>query len=143
MSQAGEETAGNGSAQRVAGQGEGRVILVVEDEPNISEAIRFILRRDGWSVTTHADGGDAMARVETLRPELVILDMMLPGRSGVDVLREIRAHPGLSRTPVIMLTVKGQAADRELATRNGASLFMAKPFGNAELLAAVRQLAGA
>jgi two-component system, OmpR family, response regulator len=124
-------------------QGAGRTILVIDDEPNIIEAIRFILRRDGWSVTTHADGRDAMAQVETLRPQVVILDMMLPGRSGMDILREMRAHPGLAQTPVIVLTAKGQAAERDLATRTGASMFMAKPFGNAELLAAVRQLAGA
>ena len=130
----------NGARQ---GLGAGRSVLVIEDEPNIIEAIRFILHRDGWAVTTHGDGGDAMAQVERLRPDVVILDMMLPGRSGLEILREMRAQAAFAQIPVIVLTAKGQAAEREEATRSGASVFMAKPFGNAELLAAVRQLAGA
>ena len=126
-----------------AGKGAGRSVLVIEDEPNIIEAIRFILQRDGWAVSTHADGGDAMARLQMLRPDVVILDMMLPGRSGMEILRQMRAEVAFATTPVIVLTAKGQAAEREEATRSGASVFMAKPFGNADLLAAVRQLAGA
>ncbi|WP_442954440.1 response regulator transcription factor [Pararhodobacter sp.] len=125
------------------GHGAGRVVLVIEDEPNISEAIRFILRRDGWAVQTHAEGLNALEQIESLRPELVILDVMLPGRSGFDILQAMRAHPGLQQMPVLMLTAKGQTAERDLAMRAGASLFMAKPFSNAELLASVRQLVGA
>lgn len=125
------------------GHGAGRVVLVIEDEPNISEAIRFILRRDGWAVQTHADGLDALQQIEAVRPELVILDVMLPGRSGFDILQAMRSHAGLQRVPVLMLTAKGQTADRDLAMQAGASLFMAKPFSNAELLASVRQLVGA
>lgn len=126
-----------------AGRGLGRVVLVIEDEPNISEAIRFILRRDGWSVLTHADGLDAFERIEAAGPDLVILDVMLPGRSGFDILRTMRDHAALRAVPVIMLTAKGHASDRDLAMRAGASMFMAKPFSNAELLAAVRQLVDA
>lgn len=126
-----------------AGHGAGRLVLVLEDEPNISEAIRFILRRDGWNVISHADGQDALALVEDRAPALIILDLMLPGRSGIDILQEIRARPALAGLPVIVLTAKGQAAERERAMRSGASLYMAKPFANAELLAAVRQLVGA
>jgi len=125
------------------GHGAGRVVLVIEDEPNISEAIRFILRRDGWAVQTHADGLDALQQIEVVQPELVILDVMLPGRSGFDILQAMRGHVGLRAVPVLMLTAKGQSADRDLAMRAGASLFMAKPFSNAELLASVRQLVGA
>lgn len=125
------------------GHGAGRVVLVIEDEPNISEAIRFILRRDGWAVQTHADGLDALHQIEAVRPRLVILDVMLPGRSGFDILQAMRDHDALRMVPVLMLTAKGQTADRDLAMRAGASLFMAKPFSNAELLASVRQLAGA
>jgi len=123
-----------------AGQGLGRVVLVIEDEPNISEAIHFILRRDGWTVLTHADGLDAFERIEAVGPELVILDVMLPGRSGFEILQALRDDARLRAVPVIMLTAKGHANDRDLAMRAGASLFMAKPFSNAELLAAVRQL---
>lgn len=124
------------------GHGGGRLVLVIEDEPNISEAIRFILRRDGWMVATHGEGADALERIEATAPDLVILDVMLPGRSGFDILQALREHAALRAIPVIMLTAKGQTAEREMALRAGASLFMAKPFANAELLAAVRQLVG-
>ncbi|MCC5969352.1 MAG: response regulator [Pararhodobacter sp.] len=125
------------------GQGGGRAVLVIEDEPNISEAIRFILRRDGWMVMTHADGHDALDKIEAVRPALVILDVMLPGRSGFEILRAMRELAALRLVPVLMLTAKGQSADRDLAMQAGASLFMAKPFSNTELLASVRQLVGA
>ena len=138
-----EEGAADRRSDPKAGHGEGRLVLVLEDEPNISEAIRFILRRDGWNVLSRADGHDVLELIEAEMPALVILDVMLPGRSGLDILQAIRAHPGLGALPVIVLTAKGQAADREHAMRLGASLYMAKPFSNAELLAAVRQLVGA
>jgi len=122
------------------GHGAGRLVLVLEDEPHISEAIRFILRRDGWDVLGHADGQDALSLIEAKRPSLVILDVMLPGQSGFEILQAIRARPALCELPVIMLTAKGQSADRDRAMRLGASLYMAKPFANADLVAAVRQL---
>jgi len=124
------------------GHGTGRRILVIEDEPNISEAIRFILRRDGWDVSTHDSGDGALARVTQVNPDLVILDVMLPGQSGLDILQALRATDTHDRLPVILLTARGQAATREMAQDYGASMFMAKPFANADLLAAVRQLVG-
>jgi two-component system, OmpR family, response regulator len=139
---ASEAGAANRSSAPHAGHGDGRLVLVLEDEPNISEAIRFILHRDGWTVVSHADGHDALALIETRAPALVILDVMLPGRSGIDILQAIRARPDLAELPVIVLTAKGHAADRERAMRSGASHYMAKPFSNAELLATVRQLVG-
>jgi DNA-binding response OmpR family regulator len=134
-----------GAADRASAtkHGQGRLVLVLEDEPNISEAIRFILRRDGWNVLSRADGADALNLIEAEAPALLILDVMLPGQSGLDILQTIRAHPELADLPVIVLTAKGQAADRDRAMRSGASLYMAKPFANSELLAAVRQLVGA
>ena len=68
----------------------GRVLLI-EDEPNIIEAIRFILMRDGWSVDTHVDGATALVAVRERRPDIVILDVMLPNRSGFDILADLRA----------------------------------------------------
>ena len=121
----------------------GRDVLLVEDEPNIIEAIRFILSRDGWTVRTHADGMSALEAVRASPPDVVILDVMLPGRSGFDLLRDIRADPRLAGLPVLMLTAKGQARDRRLAERAGATRFMTKPFSNREVLATVRELAGA
>jgi DNA-binding response OmpR family regulator len=137
----GGDTAGPATTART-GHGGGRLVLVLEDEPNISEAIRFILRRDGWNVLSRADGLDVLDLIAAEAPSLLILDVMLPGRSGLDILQAIRARPELADLPVIVLTAKGQAADRDHAMRLGASLYMAKPFANAELLAAVRQLVG-
>jgi len=120
----------------------GKHVLLIEDEPNIIEAIRFILKREGWRVETHYDGTSAYSKVVDSRPDVVILDVMLPGRSGFDILRDIRADAGLNGLPVLMLTAKGQVKDRELAERIGASRFMAKPFSNTEVLASVRELTG-
>ena len=71
----------------------GRVLLI-EDEPNIIEAISFILSRDGWTVHTHEDGETAMDKVLAMPPDMIILDVMLPGRSGFDILRDLRGHSG-------------------------------------------------
>ena len=116
-------------------------VLLIEDEPNIIEAVRFILNRDGWTVETHSDGTDAVERVLGSSPDIVILDVMLPGRSGFDILRDLRAAPDGADLPVLMLTARGQTKDREMAERAGASLYMTKPFANSEMLEAVRQLA--
>ena len=118
-------------------------VLVIEDEPNIIEAISFILSRDGWTVHTHTDGDTAMAKLRDSPPDMVILDVMLPGRSGFDILRDLRADPDLGALPVMMLTAKGQARDRELAEQLGATRFMTKPFSNAEVIETVRTLVGA
>lgn len=117
-----------------------RTVLVIEDEPNISEAISFILTRDGWRVSTHSNGVDAVAAVGARQPDLVILDVMLPGRSGYDILRDLRAAEATADLPVLMLTARGQTKDREMAETLGASRFMAKPFSNADVLEAVRDL---
>lgn len=119
----------------------GRVLLI-EDEPNIAEAIRFVLSRDGWDVTTLADGAEAMAVVGRVRPDIVILDLMLPGLSGLEILEAIRRDPATVALPVLMLTAKGLGRDREAAERAGVSRFMTKPFSNAEMVASVRALAG-
>ena len=115
-------------------------VLLIEDEPNIAEAIRFLLQRDGWQVSTLAEGKGAEAFVANTRPDLVILDLMLPDRSGLEILAALRADPLTETLPVMMLTAKGQGRDREAAERAGADLFMAKPFSNAEIVAAVRSL---
>ncbi|PSL21742.1 response regulator transcription factor [Shimia abyssi] len=115
-------------------------VLLIEDEPNIIEAISFILSRDGWSVATHSNGHDAVGVVQTQLPDLVILDVMLPGKSGYDILRELREGDQTRSLPVLMLTARGQVKDREMAERAGASRFMTKPFSNAEVLEVVREL---
>lgn len=120
---------------------DGRRVLLIEDEANIAEAIRFILTRDGWTVSLHADGRDAVAAIRRVAPQVLVLDVMLPGRSGVEILAEIRADPGLRALPVLVLSAAAQATAREAAARAGADRFIMKPFANAELVAAVRALA--
>ncbi|MDR5652084.1 response regulator transcription factor [Ruixingdingia sedimenti] len=120
----------------------GRHVLLIEDEPHIAEAIRFILIRDGWTVASHDQGTDALDVVRAERPDVLILDVMLPGRSGYDILRALRAEPATAALPVLMLTARGQERDRDMAAMAGASRFMAKPFSNAEVLASVRALVG-
>ncbi|MBT9245430.1 response regulator [Gemmobacter fulvus] len=117
-----------------------RHAMLIEDEPNIAEAIRFLLHRDGWQVSVLGEGGSAEARVREARPDLVILDLMLPGRSGLEILQGLRADPLTQGLPVMMLTAKGQGRDRAAAEQAGADLFMAKPFSNAEFVAAARSL---
>lgn len=118
----------------------GRVLLI-EDEINIAEAIRFILSRDGWQVTVLDTGERAEAAVRDAAPDLVILDHMLPGRTGLEVVASLRADPATSDLPVMMLTAKSQFRDRQAAEEAGVTHFMTKPFANAEMVAAVRALA--
>ena len=115
-------------------------VLIIEDEPNIIEAVRFILSRDGWAGDTHSDGASALEAVARRPPDLIILDVMLPGRSGFDILRDLRAHASLNTIPVMMLTARGQEKDRDLALRLGANHFMTKPFSNADVRDYVRTL---
>jgi len=121
----------------------GKDVLLIEDEPNIIEAIRFILSRDGWNVVTHSDGNTALEKLEKTQPHVVILDVMLPGRSGFDILRDIRSTDAMRGLPVLMLTAKGQARDREMAESLGATKFMTKPFSNTDVLDAIRTMADA
>ncbi len=118
----------------------GRHVLLIEDEPNIIEAIRFILSRDGWRVDTHSDGSTAMEAIRARSPDMIVLDVMLPNRSGYDILNDLRSDPAYQDLPVLMLTARGQKKDRELAEKLGASHFMTKPFSNLEVLKKVREL---
>ena len=117
-----------------------RRLLLVEDEPNIATAIAFLLGREGWRVATHSDGATALAAVERHRPDVVVLDVMLPGRSGFEILAAIRTGPR-PRLPVLMLSAKGQAKDRARAEALGADLYMTKPFSNGALVRAIGALA--
>ncbi|WP_299149318.1 response regulator [uncultured Tateyamaria sp.] len=118
----------------------GKHVLLVEDETNIIEAIRFLLSREGWQVDTHSDGATAVDTIQSMRPDLVILDYMLPGKSGLDILTEVRADPDFAKMPVLMLTARGQSRDREQAEKAGVSRFMTKPYSNTEVMTAVRDL---
>ena len=118
----------------------GKRVLLIEDEPYIIEAISFILTRDGWTVHTQEDGETDMDKIATKPPDMIILDVMLPGRSGFDILRDLRSHTASKDIPVMMLTARGQEKDRELALRLGANHFMTKPFSNSEVRDYVRNL---
>ncbi|MEJ6398488.1 response regulator transcription factor [Yoonia sp. 208BN28-4] len=118
----------------------GKRVLLIEDEPNIIEAISFILSRDGWTVHIHEDGATAMDKVRATPPDMIILDVMLPGRSGFDILRDVRAEPDMTDLPVMMLTARGQTKDRELAERLGATRYVTKPFSNTDIRDQVRDL---
>lgn len=120
----------------------GKRVLLIEDEPNIIEAISFILSRDGFTVHTHEDGETAIAKVKAAPPDMIILDVMLPGKSGFEILRELRADSANSTLPILMLTARGQEKDREQAMRLGADHFMTKPFSNSEVRDQVRALIG-
>lgn len=127
-------------------------ILLIEDEPNIAEAVRFILTRSGWRVGTMWDGLGAMAAIRADRPRLVILDLMLPGRSGHEILTDLRADPdrNLAGTLVLLLTAQGQAAQTQAAQsalqpgQRGicADAVLSKPFANDDLRALVQRLLG-
>lgn len=116
-------------------------VLLVEDEPNIVEPLAFLLRRAGFEVIVHSNGRLGLAAALSDGPDVVILDVMLPEMDGYEILRRLRADARAARLPVLMLTAKGQREDRETALRCGADLFIRKPFANAEVLAAVEQLA--
>lgn len=120
----------------------GKHVLIVEDETNIMEAIRFVLSREGWRVSTHSDGGTALGVILDRAPDVVILDVMLPDRSGYDILADLKADPVGAAMPVLMLTARGMQSERDIALRLGADRFMTKPFANSEVVAALRELAG-
>lgn len=118
-----------------------RRVLIVEDEPNILESLVWLLNREGFEVVTEHDGSAAFDRVLGERPNLVILDAMLPHRNGFDILRDLRAQDATARIPVIMLTARGQARDRAAAADLGADLYITKPFSNAHVVESARRLA--
>jgi len=112
-----------------------QLILVVDDEPSYRDALSVALQREGFAVDTAADGVEALERFEASRPALVLLDVMLPRMSGVDVCREIRTT---SRTPIIMVTAKNAEIDAVVGLEVGADDYVTKPFRLRELIARVR-----
>jgi len=117
-------------------------ILIAEDEPSILESLDFILKRAGWSVESVTDGDAALVALRRGRPRMVVLDVMLPKRSGFEVLKQIRADAAMRDLPVLILTAKGQAQDKRTAEELGADGFVTKPYANADVVGAVRRLLG-
>jgi DNA-binding response OmpR family regulator len=113
-------------------------VLIVEDEPNIVLSLEFLLQREGYETSTAVDGEEALALVRQVRPDAVLLDIMLPRRNGYEVCQAIKADPELRAIPVIMVSAKGQEVEVQKGLELGAAAYVTKPFGNAEILEAVR-----
>jgi DNA-binding response OmpR family regulator len=110
-------------------------VLVVDDEPTVRDVVARYLERDGYVVREVGDGAEVAAAIESFRPDLVVLDVMLPGTSGLDVLRELG-----NRVPVILLTARTDETDRVLGLELGADDYVVKPFSPRELVARVRSV---
>lgn len=117
-------------------------VLIAEDEPSILESLDFILRRAGWSIESVTDGEAALERARRILPRMLVLDVMLPKRSGFDVLKQLRADPATRALPILILTAKGQQQDRRIAEELGADAFVTKPYSNSEVVQAVARLLG-
>lgn len=117
-------------------------VLIVEDEPSILDSLDFILRRAGWSTQSAQDGEAALRAVRDIKPRIVVLDVMLPKKSGFEVLKLLRQDEQTANLPVLMLTAKGQAQDRRIAEELGANSFVTKPYANSDVVGAVRELIG-
>lgn len=111
-------------------------ILIVEDEATMAEVVGRYMQREGYSVRHVADGARAMAAVDSFHPDLIVLDVMLPNRDGLEICRELRATHG--GTPVIMLTARGEETDKILGLGLGADDYVTKPFSPGELVARVK-----
>lgn len=117
-------------------------ILICDNEEPLRALVRAALDGQGHELFEAADGNGALALCRELRPELVVLDVMMPGRTGLEVLRALRADEGLVETKVVVLTARAQSTDRVSANEAGADLFVAKPFSPLQLAAAVDDLLG-
>ena len=109
-------------------------VLIVEDDPNIRELLQLYLEKDGYAVTLAADGGQGLSKFRAIKPDLVLLDVMMPVMDGWAVCRAIRQE---SNTPVIMLTAKGETDDKVTGLKAGADDYVTKPFEMKELLARI------
>ena len=117
-------------------------ILIVDDEPNIVVSLEFLMKREGFEVAVAADGEAALRSVEEKKPDLVLLDIMLPKKNGFEVCQTIRANPEWQSIKVVMLTAKGRDTEVAKGTALGADAYMTKPFSTKDLIAQVRQILG-
>jgi two-component system, OmpR family, phosphate regulon response regulator PhoB len=118
----------------------GARVLVAEDEEALRALIQYNLAREGFDVRVAADGDEAMLAIEADPPDLVLLDWMLPGLSGLDICRRIRFRPDLRDLPIIVVTARGEEADRVRGLETGADDYVTKPFSVPELIARMRSL---
>ncbi|MDN6296986.1 MAG: response regulator [Halomonas sp.] len=115
-------------------------VLVVDDEPNILLSLEFLMQQAGFDVTTAEDGESALAHIDANRPDLLLLDISLPGISGFDVLGQLRATPATRHLKIIMLTAHGREIEREKGMALGADDYITKPFSTRALVEMVKAL---
>ncbi len=118
-------------------------VLIVEDEDSIALALEFLVSHEGLAARRVASGPEALEAVAERRPDLVLLDVMLPGRTGYDVCQTLRSDPALGDMKIVILTAKGGAHEAEKGLALGADAFFEKPFSTQALLAKIRELLGA
>jgi DNA-binding response OmpR family regulator len=117
-------------------------ILIVDDEPNIVMPLEFLMRKQGHEVRVAGDGDAALAAAAEFGPDLVLLDVMLPRRSGYEVCQTLRERQGGERLKIVMLTAKGREVEQAKGRAVGADAYVTKPFSTRELVAQVEQLLG-
>jgi len=115
-------------------------VLIADDEPNIVISLEFLMKREGHLVLVARDGAQALELIRTVRPDLVLLDVMMPRMSGFEVCQQVRADEQLAGTKILMLTAKGRDTDQAQGLGVGADAYMTKPFSTKELAARVRAL---
>ncbi len=115
-------------------------ILIVDDEPNILVSLEYLMKREGYEVHLARDGQEALDVVRRERPRLVLLDVMMPRKTGFEVCQELRADEAVRDTLVLMLTAKGRDADVAKGLGVGADAYMTKPFSTRELVQKVREM---
>lgn len=117
-------------------------ILVVDDEPNIVLSLEFLMKQQGYAVSSAVDGDSAMKEVERDPPDIVLLDVSMPGRSGFEVCEAIRANPAWNQMRILIVTGKGHDEDRERGLSLGADGYVIKPFETQDIVAKVKELLG-
>jgi DNA-binding response OmpR family regulator len=117
-------------------------VLIADDEPNIVLSLEFLMQTSGFDVRTVADGERALEVLAEFRPDLVLLDVMMPRRNGYEVCQWIRANPDLAHVKVVMLTAKGRETDVEKGLGLGADAYVTKPFATRDLVARVKAMLG-
>lgn len=117
-------------------------VLVVEDEDNIAIALDYLMTREGYAHDRISNGAEALSRIRATRPDLVLLDVMLPEVSGYEICQDVRMDPSLAGVKILMMTARGSAMERRKGLALGADGFIAKPFELKELRAEVRRLLG-
>lgn len=123
-----------------SGQGRAARVFIVEDEDNIALALTTVLGREGWELTRLSDGAQALEAIRSERPDLVILDVMLPTLSGYEICQRIRLDETLDRTRILMMTARGTSVERRKGLALGADAFVSKPFDLRDLLGQARRL---